>query len=333
MTKRSQQVILFEPDVKTNDSLTLPAEILIQVSSYLDDKSLTLFSTTCKGALNFFNDSLLIRKAQRLVQLIMAGQFVLVEKYLKLFNEDDLNNLITLRVIGQEECMRLWRKKVSALEFAAWAGDTQLLHLLFCNLSMSYRNIALNQLKGVMNKDLEHGEHLAPYYSLIAAYEELQAKANMSILGNSQDLENFKKKIVGKHQYDLPIVGLQQFCCPKENWFRKLPSFKVALTRSCLLLDGTSILPLASSGLGSDFALAKPIDGGAGNITTTAFRALPLSDLINGLRYLCQVRQQELINIIAYLESVCEEKTKIVPSKVDSPNWIHCNKKHRPSYK
>jgi len=80
--------------------------------------------------------------------------------------------IVTSKVKNMEEkCGRIWKRPVSALEFAAWAGDIYLLELLLTKVPVEHKKQALAQLEGVKENGLEHGEMMAPIKVSMQSYK------------------------------------------------------------------------------------------------------------------------------------------------------------------
>lgn len=76
---------------------------------------------------------------------------------------------ILQRSKGVEPCGRHW-KRISPLEYAAWAGDTFMVTMLLSHIPNDYKFLALEQLKNIRDNGTEHGKHLSALKSLIEVF-------------------------------------------------------------------------------------------------------------------------------------------------------------------
>lgn len=261
-----------------------------------------------EGVQTLFKPPRITPKAEQLLNAVMYGNPKDVRKLVGLTSVD--NECIALeKVKGVEECGRTW-EAVSALEFAVWAGDPELINVLFETVPKAEQSKALKQLQRVMKEGTEHGKHLAPYYSVIEAYDKYIAKFDD---WNWDDRDVYWVTEIGKKQFMLPLVGLQQMC-DKEP-FSPVPSFKRVPERTLEVLlrfSNHSLVPLSSSGLGDCFALHKYLNSSARG----DMRPAPLGpfgsvesvvlNIVQGdlaaFRHLCEVRTKELASIIEQLK-------------------------------
>lgn len=82
---------------------------------------------------------------------------------------------------------RQW-KSVSPLEYAAWSGNSELVARYLSMLPNQCGPLALQQLKKVKAKGVEHGEYLATFNQLISTYASFQQ-------GDAASLIQYRKKV------------------------------------------------------------------------------------------------------------------------------------------
>jgi hypothetical protein len=274
-----------------------PREIIHYVSSFLDKQSLSQFCQTSYRLYTLFKP---FPTPNLLLRHVMDAEPLETENFLKEQQpRSDENCIVLKRATELERCNRKWQA-VSPLEFAAWAGDTEIVQMLLRAVPKTAQRSALKQLEDLLEKGTEHGKHLAAYDSLIAVYEVF-IEYNIARI-NIEHRNRYWRQGIGRKQLLLPIVGLQQIC-DKEP-FAPLPSFYRPPERSCILSNGSSLMPLFRSGLGSSFALFKGRreEGMREGAVPIAGVSIECNDDIAALRHLCKVRTQELEEIIKQLK-------------------------------
>lgn len=297
-------MISIESETEEKPSISLlPKDVVMYTRFFLDLKNLGMLAQTCRGYNALFKPSLL---PTQLLYQVMNGNPKELEKIFKIITSDNECNVLG-KLAGKEKCGRSWLA-ISPLEFAAWAGDTELVNILLSKVSAPNRSKALEQLLNVQKNGLEGRKYLEPYYSLIDSYKEYIAKFQNWDWPACDDYWVHK---IGMNQLMLPLVGLQWMCDKKP--FDPLPSFRGSPERSCTLYDNTSLLPLSGSGLASRFALFKGPTSSL--LRWPSFLSQDIYPLVGGclleirafLR-LCEVKTKELTSIIEQLQKLSVKK-------------------------
>lgn len=257
----------------------------------------------------FAETGILSLKTQILLREVMDANPEAVEEILK---DDKISNEATVLALKKastkEACGRIWQSPVSSLEFAAWAGDTELVWLLLKFVPNAQRQEALAQLEHLETLGCAHGKPLAAFETLLAAYRD-----NIKNFGKRSLSERDQAAVnqIGGAQHQLPGVGLQWFCDPEP--FDPLPKFDRAPQRIYNLPDGFSLLSTSegvSAELGSKFFLLKDKRGDREyHVLLLGPRMFEINE--SAISQLCEVRRAELNAIIQQLRTELGETSSL----------------------
>jgi len=305
---KSETTLFTNPNNGCAPVLSLPNDVISHIGTFLGNKSLGRLSRACKQSHGLFQKSL--NRHRHLLHHVFGAdedQANTLLLKLKMSNPNYYWQLILERGKGSEHCGREW-EAVSPLEFAAWAGDTFMVEMLLSHISDEFKHLALKQLRSVKEKGTEHGPHLSYLKPVINAYTEYDSRCDS--VHRSQRLKYFIVKIGGSQKKYLPVYVLQEFCGPVP--FYPVPEFKRVPVRSCLLPDGSSLLPYsASSGLGVQFALYKGSKvrciGGPEDEWISLFAKYIEYIELPALRRFRLVRTEDLVMQISRLEQLEQE--------------------------
>jgi hypothetical protein len=281
----------------------LPMEIMKHILSFVTPFSLNQLFRPNNGTYHFFKPVLIEAKkiqSERLLDCVLRANSEEAKRFTLCMNDQ---SPALIKVNGIEENTRSWHG-ISALEYATWAGDTELINLLLETVPEAQKLEALNQLEGVLNNGLEGQAYLGPYFSLIKAYNKYEIKYDQ---WNQAERDHYWVKIIGNCQLKLALVGLQQMCDPQP--FDPIPSFDKSPVRTLQLSSGISLLPFDESNLSEMFALIKGMQREDGRRLVRSdgrqMRTGPLPWVVRSDRLafseLCEVKAKELKMIIRQL--------------------------------
>lgn len=291
--------------------------------SFLDTQDLINVSKTCRQTRKLFQPLWAVKIAQTLLKHVLNADPKKVKEILdiiqsrsKEFNEC----IILMRVSVREETWsksqkkmivkREWNK-INAIEAAALSGNTFLLNRLLLYISKELRPMAAVQLQDILKRgpDAENGVYLAPFKTLINAYQNYLDQ--YLIDRNNYEVLNCLWLKIGTCQSLLPAHGLQVFCDQKPHHPILPNTFKNEPKRRCLIPynpdDDEYECDLDVGGLGIDYSLFK---GSLWSIRTRSWSyvtSTAISDAfpfdLEAIRRLCEVRKSELEYIIKFFLS------------------------------
>jgi hypothetical protein len=295
-------------DSKT--SLPLPPELIDIIASFLDIKSISKSSRVCSEFNSLFKRPLALACTPLLLQQVMQGDennARLHLNHLKISSSSDYAHAILNTTKGTDPAGR--QCKASPLEYAAWAGDSDMVNMLLSAIPDEYTEIALAQLRGVKNKGIkingEYEEHLSAVKPLIDAYMTYLAK-------------NFKSwKYESRDSYWVNEIGMAQRCAPINllQWFYSPISFDLSSVFENALahkFKNRPLLPSTYANLGSTCAIykvwqgANSIEKGAGGGGRTACR----HDL-DAVLCFYKVRSNDLTKQISQLEDSLQSRHRM----------------------
>jgi|GEM_PF-4296145 len=192
---------MLERNIQNLDKDTLDDTI-----SFLDQPSLSAFSQT---STLFSKMTKKTRLSYKLMWATMQGESDCkkVLEVLGQFSQISSNScIITLKISGAKEHCRHWTQPISALQFAAWAGDLNLVELFLTKMPHEYSQIALRQLRQVRDHGLEHGGMMAPYLDFTKTGEEFNCESE-TMSGEEQD--QYCIETLGGKQFALPRYGIR----------------------------------------------------------------------------------------------------------------------------
>lgn len=315
-------------------------------ASFLDLKELESLSLSCKPFHSLFQD--IVTKKKKVSELL-SYIFNAKPKEVKKFLEEEARFIIPTKlksssdsklikdarhfclVLTRSSCLeeryshtqkksrtvRTWGN-ISPLESAAWCGDNFLVFELLAHTPQSEWHIAADQLQGMLDRKetAENGVYLAPFKELLKAYEaHIEQVTYRDVPTDICELYdiNMLYKLwdnILQNQRLLTAYGLQEFCDPKH--FEPVPCFDKEPNRSCLLdkvypcMKNSHILDIDA--ITFEAALAKsswkPFLGhGLGMVRKW------VRDDSAAIRKLCEVRTEELRNMIRELRKSSIEET------------------------
>lgn len=184
------------------DTLVIPTELVGQfIGRNLDPTTMMRLYSTCHGVSLLFEDH---RKAchhtsdqatKALLHYVLEANRCGAKNILNVYNSfGEISCYVLQKNSGKEEhCGRQW-KKVSPLEYAAWAGNMPMVKLLLSYVPDKYIAVALQQLKDVRDKGTEHGMPLSAVRYVLDVYEENNnTLKNPNILPPTSALQEFKE--------------------------------------------------------------------------------------------------------------------------------------------
>lgn len=202
-----EKIPLFDsPDLR--NPLTPLPELINIISGFLDVRSLSRLSRTCRKSWSLFKDLL---PERALLQHVIRGEQKEAADFLDQMKKKNHKywEIILKNTKGSEYCGRHW-SRISALQFAAWAGDQFMMEMLLTHIPQSeQRALPLAQLQEVRHHQTQHGTILAPAQQLIACYEAYEKNFyRWSVMARNA----YWVKQIGLAQQRLPMNILQVFC-------------------------------------------------------------------------------------------------------------------------
>ena len=242
MAKNKNPILTLQPEDENKPFLS--PELLDHIASFVDINTLSAFSRTCKFTLSLFA-SLLKLTEHRLLKYVMDGNPNAVKRLLRTERRYRPNNcLITTKICGNESNGNHW-KAVSPIQFAAWAGDDDMLAKILSYARGDELPEILVQLQEVKNVGIQYGKSLTPYRTLIAAYDVyLEGTEDRESSWDDKKRITYACKTIAPLQFKLPLVGLQWFC-DKMPFFRDM-DFNRSPERSCFISYRTKALNTSS---------------------------------------------------------------------------------------
>lgn len=223
-----------------------PLQVLTRIGLFSNNKK--SLSRVCKRFRAAVNSNV---PTQDLLREVMDGNPLGVERLLRKFTGD----CIVIQIMGIEANGRVW-EKVSPLEFAAWAGDVELVQLLMSQVPKDETEKALSQLNKLELEGSEHGYPMLPFLILRNTYGSYREIYNSL---SEQELSEGAVLKLGGAQRQLPVVGLQWYCDRVSFDKMKPIDFHREPSRSCEVIYGQNLI---TSGhvtfeLGTSFFLVK----------------------------------------------------------------------------
>jgi hypothetical protein len=215
---------------------------------------------------------------------------------------------------------RHWTTPISALQYAAWAGDTDMVNMFLKHVPDDLKHEALNQLKAIKEHGTQYGEHLSAIRTLQQAYKEFADCDDRKFFSGEQLYQSFAEpwKKVGLNQLHSVVNLLQWFCSRIPFTYYSFstpgtPSFTQPLpkARQLLLHSGNQLDLTSSSTLGVSDTLYVYANSGVylssnGEDARATIRGhfmcaeRPVDEALNRF---CWVRTEDLIKQIAQLEA------------------------------
>lgn len=317
--KDSKEVDEKQANLVPISNLPLPPEVIYKITYRWDIRSLGRFSGAYRGPFFALRYLLLTRKAECLLMEVMDANPAGVQKIMN----HNYPDVALYKASGIEVCGRMW-KEVSPLEFAAWAGDTELVRFLLTKVSTENLREALEQLEYLQTHGSEHGAPLASFEKLFTAYRDYKSKF---LTRDWPERDEAAVSDIGKAQYQLTIFGLQWLCDPEP--FEPMPKFDRSPQRSCTLQNDFKLLTsprCLSQDLGSAFfifrygtqppctlpPIPKSFEGTSEGTACIAHINLPCGTFV-GLSQLYEAKKAELNEIILDLrQKIAMQKTSIL---------------------
>lgn len=167
---------------------SLPTELGEIIGHHLDPKSLPQASLVCYNFYLFLHKPLAIAAdALALLQHVMLGKEALASKssFLLKTSSQHYWHAVLKKSCGTDPSGRYC--EASSLEYAAWAGDTDVVNMFLLDMPDEYLATALAQLRGIKDKGMKtdkgYEKHLSAVLSLISAKPNDRAlMENMKIL-------------------------------------------------------------------------------------------------------------------------------------------------------
>ncbi len=198
--------------------------------------------------------------------------------------------ILSKTTFTEEWCgKREWKKPLSPLQYAEWAGDTKLSNYYIKLLPADLKNEALQQLKDVRNGHLER-EHLSAITELLHAY-------------------HYSRKDIWLRQFHSVVHLLQWFCSNGTTdieQHRRLLSLKSGELLNLSVLD--------PNGFGSIWGLEKRgfTDG---SCSERAKKTIGISEYLQGISivsFFYETKRADIVNQITKLESSQEKSSCLV---------------------
>jgi hypothetical protein len=294
-------------------SFPLPNELIEEIGYHLDLASIVQASLVSHQFRLFLQKPLAEGiNAYNLLQLVMQGEEALSNKSSFQFHPQTSHRHGYWRAAlkkskGTDPSGR--HCEASPLEYAAWAGDKDMVDMMLLDMPYEYTEIALAQLRGVKEKGININgkmeEHLSAVKSAINIYEEYGQVAWQLPYG---ELDRYWINEIGGAQKRLPINLLQWFC--SEIPFHPVPAFDTTLSRNLTLRSGVSLLSLLLTECGSTLALYKFNADGCGACASVL--ALNTNDEFKTIKRFSEVRTQDLVTQISLLEQSLATRQKMV---------------------
>ena len=294
---------LFRPPQSLNRTfeISLPDDLLKDtLASYCDAKDMATLSAASEQFERLPQYKLAFEEmSAELLKFTTYPSFSNLERAQVMIDQNP-SLILNKRSFTEEHCgQRKWLA-VSPLEYAAWAGDKDLVDsFLKALVTVEQKQEAFLQLKGVKERGTEHGAHLSVVLKLIHQYEEYIHKFN-----KSSEKENNQSWVegVGKAQLH-SIVNLLQWYCSKYS-FDPVPSFSKATDRTLDWWKGDTLDLSADSTLGSSEGLYKVwVDGVVGVFLTKHLDAQTAALDLKAVQSYYLTRQNNLKNQILQLEA------------------------------
>ncbi|MCB1826819.1 MAG: hypothetical protein KDH94_00240, partial [Coxiellaceae bacterium] len=108
-------------------------------------------------------------------------------------------------------------KKISPLQFAAWAYDIEMCELLLKNMDSK---IALEQIN-LLEKSPEKYSPYGAHFDLHSLLETMVPGGELAATPIIEDNDHYWQKIIGGEQRKLPAHLIWRFCQQGENWRKK----------------------------------------------------------------------------------------------------------------
>lgn len=238
----------------------LPDEMIEKISQFLSHQSLSRFSQSCIRAYSFFLP--VLNKACFLNDVMRANEDKAKAMLLRVKTSDvGFWKMILEKGAGKEECGRVWNA-VSALEYAAWAGDIFMVRMFIEQLPREQLPLALNQLEHVYKNGTEHGKLLSALQPFLEASDTFVAHYPIWTVA---ECEEYLIPSIGGAQAQLPFNVLQAYCVgppfnpiPQGAFRNPIPrEFKVDAVCRVEPYGWGQLLPLKNSGLGVTYYLLK----------------------------------------------------------------------------
>lgn len=225
--------------------------------------------------------------------------------------------ILSKSTFTEELCgQRNWTKPISSLQYAAWAGDTDMVDMLLKYVPDHLKQEALDQLKEVRDKGTEHGKHLSAVLALSKEYKEYDVNFE-SWNWDQRDKQWLQIGLKQLHS----VVNLLQWFCSRVP-FHPVPSFShQPEARRLSLWDGALLNLAVDSSLGSKFSLYKGLWCVEGLCCSEA-RWRPRRIDFAAVHHFCEVRTQDLTRQISQLEADLQKLIGQKPRKNSRCLWL-----------